>query len=169
MSVTYVGVTGHRGLSPRTSGLVDVALRGALADLGGEVVGVSCLADGADTLFARAVLDAGGRIEVIVPAVAYREGLPRAHWPVYDALIAEATVVHRLDFAASTSQAHMAASRRMLDRCDRLLAVWDGLPARGYGGTADVVAVAHDAAIPVTVIWPEGATRDNDDQADEQP
>ena len=48
----------------------------------------------------------------------------------------------------------------MLAKADRLFAVWDGQPARGYGGTADVVAEARARGIPVTVIWPEGATRD---------
>ena len=48
----------------------------------------------------------------------------------------------------------------MLDQAERTFAVWDGKPARGYGGTADVVAEARDRGTPVTVIWPEGATRD---------
>jgi len=42
---------------------------------------------------------------------------------------------------------------------DELLAVWDGKPARGYGGTADVVAYAERNGVPVRVLWPEGATR----------
>ena len=45
----------------------------------GELVGLSGLADGADTLFARAVLDADGSLTVIVPATQYREGLPAEH------------------------------------------------------------------------------------------
>jgi hypothetical protein len=54
----------------------------------------------------------------------------------------------------------MAASQAMLDRADQLYAVWDGKPARGYGGTADVVAEAESRGVPVTIIWPEGAQRD---------
>src|SRR5262249_50729788 len=72
----------------------------------------------------------------------------------------QATSVHRLDRIESTENAHMEASKVMLDHADRLFAVWDGKPARGYGGTADVVAEARDGGIPVTVIWPEGASRD---------
>jgi hypothetical protein len=68
--------------------------------------------------------------------------------------------VYRLDRIESNEQAHMEASRAMLDRAERLFAVWDGKPARGYGGTADVVAEAQARGIPVTVIWPEGASRD---------
>ncbi|GAB2826863.1 hypothetical protein GCM10027073_64840 [Streptomyces chlorus] len=40
-----------------------------------------------------------------------------------------------------------------------LLAVWDGKPARGFGGTADVVSYAERSGTPVRVLWPEGATR----------
>jgi hypothetical protein len=36
----------------------------------------------------------------------------------------------------------------------------DGEPARGYGGTADVVEAAEQRGVPVTVIWPDGASRD---------
>lgn len=66
----------------------------------------------------------------------------------------------RLDHHESTSQSHMDASMYMLGRADRLLAVWDGQPARGYGGTADVVDAAEQQGVPVTVIWPDGASRD---------
>ena len=38
--------------------------------------------------------------------------------------------------------------------------VWDGLPARGHGGTAEIVAYARTLGKPVTVIWREGVTRD---------
>jgi hypothetical protein len=60
----------------------------------------------------------------------------------------------------------MAASERMLDLADQLVAVWDGLPARGYGGTADVVAAARRRGMPVVVVWPPGARRDSPGLAD---
>ena len=37
----------------------------------------------------------------------------------------------------------------VVDSCDLLIAVWDGLPSRGPGGTADVVGRAWDQAMPV--------------------
>ena len=54
----------------------------------------------------------------------------------------------------------MAASRLMVDAADELFAVWDGQPARGHGGTGDVVAYARERGKPVHVIWPAGAQRD---------
>ena len=156
-----IAITGHRGLPAATERLVDRAIREQLAAYpSSDLVGISNLADGADQLFAEAVLDAGGQLEVIVPAARYRDGLPEAAHAAYDALLSRATSVRRLDRIESTEDAHMEASKTMLDRADRLFAVWDGKPARGYGGTADVVAEARDRGIPVTVIWPEGASRD---------
>ncbi|NRQ38050.1 hypothetical protein HII36_40410 [Nonomuraea sp. NN258] len=124
------------------------------------LTGLTCLADGADQIFARAVLEAGGELVVVVPARDYRDGLPGESWAAFDELLSRASKVHALDFVASTSEAYMAASVLMLDEAEVLFAVWDGRPARGYGGTADVVAEARERGIPVRVIWPEGARRD---------
>jgi hypothetical protein len=54
----------------------------------------------------------------------------------------------------------MRANARTHEDSDELLAVWDGSPARGYGGTVDVVNAARDAGRTVTVVWPNGAVRD---------
>jgi hypothetical protein len=159
--VTHLAITGHRGLPVDTERLVDAALRATVSRrAGGDFVGLSCLADGADTLFAQAVLDAGGKLVVIVPAARYRDGLPTGHHRIYDALLAQAAEIILLDYTESSLQAYMDASLRMLQHADELIAVWDGEPARGYAGTADVVHAAHKRGIPVTVVWPNGAIRD---------
>lgn len=154
-----IAISGHRGLPAPVQALVDQAIRAALASQQ-QVTGLSCLADGPDQIFARAVLDHGGQIEAVVPAALYRDGLPSGAHPEYDRLLARAAQVHRLPFTQSTSQAHMAASELMIKHADQLWAVWDGQPARGYGGTADVVAAARASGLPVRVIWPPGAHRD---------
>lgn len=159
--MTRLAITGHRELPQHTETLVNQALRAEIErHAHGTLTGVSCIADGADALFACAVLDAGGDLVVIVPASSYRDGLPAEHHPTYDALIARASEVIQLDHIESNSDAHMDASLHMIGNADELVAVWDGEPARGYGGTADVVTVARERGIPVTVIWPDGATRD---------
>jgi hypothetical protein len=155
-----IAVSGHRGLPPETGRLVDKAVRAALARLERPVTGLSCLADGADQIFACAVLDHGGQLEAIIPAAEYRTGLPSEVHARYDHLLDRALSVHQLPFAESTSEAHMAASQFMLSSADQLWAVWDGQPARGHGGTADVVAHARSEGVPVQVIWPAGASRD---------
>ena len=157
-----VAVTGHRQLTAEVAALVSAGVDAELdrlAATGSELVGVSCLADGADQIFALAVLSRGGSIEAIVPAELYRDGIPDGDKPAYDALLGRAGEVYRCDHRESTSEAHMDASRLMIDKADHLIAVWDGQPARGYAGTADVVEYARGRGVPVSVVWPEGAYR----------
>lgn len=154
-----IGITGHRELTPQVSEAVADLIRAHLAPYGCEMTGMSCLADGADALFAETVVDTGAPLEVVVPAVEYRAGLPVEHHPTYDRLLEQAVLVHELPRTASTSQAHMAAGRFLVEHCDQLVAVWDGGPARGPGGTADIVAYARSLHRPISVLWPEGARR----------
>ncbi|WP_433419048.1 hypothetical protein ACQP1V_04530 [Microtetraspora malaysiensis] len=97
-----IAISGHRGLPRAIAALVEAELKRALDDVT-DVIGLSCLADGADQIFARAVVEVGGRLEVVVPAQKYREGLPREAWSEYDVLIGRADRVHRLDFVALIS------------------------------------------------------------------
>lgn len=158
--MTRLAITGHRGLPAESERLVDDGLRREVARyVPAELVGYSCLADGADVLFARAVLEHGGSLVVVVAAEEYREGLPAEHRATYDELFSRADRAIRMDRTVSDSTAYMRAGERMLDEVDALVAVWDGNPARGVGGTADVVEVARLRQIPVTIVWPEGARR----------
>jgi hypothetical protein len=52
-----IAISGHRGLPSPTARLVDEAIRAALAERAPNVTGISCLADGADQIFACAVTD----------------------------------------------------------------------------------------------------------------
>jgi hypothetical protein len=158
--VRRIAVSGHRGLPAGTVTLVDAAIRAALGAAGPGVTGLSSLADGADQIFAQAVLDLGGEIETVVPAEKYRDGLPDGARVEYDQLLARSVAVHRMPFTEPTPEAYMAASEFMIGLAGELWAVWDGKPPRGYGGTADVVAYAREHGKPVRLIWPPGARRD---------
>lgn len=156
-----IGVTGHMDLTDDTVALVTEALRAALkphAD--GELTGVSCLARGADSLFAQVIIDLGARLEVILPSADYRATKVKPdHAPLFDRLLAQATTVRTMPFDTHGREAYIAANEAVLSSVDHLIAVWDGQPPTGVGGTADTVADARQRALPVTVIWPEGARR----------
>ncbi|WBP90123.1 hypothetical protein [Kitasatospora cathayae] len=155
-----IGITGHRGLMTEVEAQVRRLLEGALAgEDSNQLTVVSCIADGPDAWLAEIALRRGGRLEVVIPADQYRAGLPAWHHPVYDRLLESATAIHRTGHVESDEAAHMVASEILVQRVDKLLAVWDGLPARGYGGTADVVAYAQQRGVPVEVLWPQGARR----------
>jgi hypothetical protein len=156
MSEIRIGITGHRDLTPQTVEMVERAFSEQFARPE-RVVAVSSLAEGADQLWARAVLRHGGELEALVPSQAYRDG--RQDIEEYDRLIAAASRVTRLPWTEDGPHAHMAASLVMVERSDLLLAVWDGQPSRSFAGTADVVDYARQVGVRVTVIWPVGASR----------
>lgn len=159
--MSRIGITGHSNLTPDTEPLIAEAITAALAEHAvGPLTGVSCLAKGADQVFARAVLDLGGTLEVILPAADYRDRKVKPdNATQFDNLISQASKVHTMPFAQSNRDAYMAASDHVLSTIDTLLAVWDGGPSGGHGGTADVVVAATQRHIPITVIWPHGAAR----------
>lgn len=160
--MTHIGVTGHQSIPPAAtafvSGKMNRVIRRAASK--GPVWGVTSLAVGADQMFAELVLQSGGRLHVIVPSAAYSTTFgDEADLERYDALLASATTVEHLNFGTPTSDAFLAAGRRVVDLSDKLLAVWDGRPSRGLGGTADVVGYAASTHTPVEILWPAGVRR----------
>lgn len=154
-----IGVTGHSNLAPDTVAAVADALRSALPARD-EIVGVTCLARGADQIFARVVLDLGVRIEVVLPAADYRlRKVKPDNAADFDELISNATDVRTMPYERSSGEAYMAASEHVLSSVEAMIAVWDGRPSGGHAGTADVVDVARKRGLPVTVVWPDGASR----------
>jgi hypothetical protein len=159
--VPRIGITGHSSLSEATAQLVAEELRVVLAARrAGGLVGLTCLARGADQIFARVVLELGGVVEVVLPAADYRERKVKPdNAAEFDALLARAAVVHTMPMAESNREAYLAASEHVMAHADEMVAVWDGAPPDGAGGTADVVRVARERGLPVTVVWPDGAVR----------
>ena len=162
-----VGITGHLDLTASTARRVAVELRRHLVGLRNppglrpaDLVGVTCLARGADSVFAEVLVALGGRLEVILPSADYEEAqVGPDHAPVFDALLGRAASVRRMPAARAEPAAYISANHALLDAIDRLIAVWDGKPPVWDGGTASVVRAARARNIPVTVIWPKGAQR----------
>jgi len=159
-SMPTIGITGHRGLTPDIEAYARAEIRRLLDDREpAGLGGVSCIADGPDSIFAEEILARGAHLTVILPAAGYRDGLPAEHHALYDELLAKAGRVVSLPNEEPDPAAHMDAGTRLVDESDLLIAVWDGEPSRGLGGTADVVAYARQTGTAVHVLWPAGARR----------
>lgn len=156
-----IGITGHMNLSPETMDLVRAGISEALAaHQDGDLVGFSCLAAGADSIFAQAVIDVGGKLTVVVSSADYRDKKVNSEdQPAYDLLLSQAAEINAMPFEAGGREAYAAANEHILSSIDHLFAVWDGLLPAAKGGTADAVAQAQARGIPVTIIWPTGAER----------
>ncbi|MDQ2707688.1 MAG: hypothetical protein M3Z25_08665 [Actinomycetota bacterium] len=155
--MAVVGVTGHSNLTDRSAEVVHREIVNVLRPRANGLVGMTCLARGADQVFADAVLDLGGALEVIIPAKDYFSNIAD---PISrrrcDAYLNAATSTVTLDFDTSGGPAYLAASRYLVDHCDLLLAVWDGSSA---SGTADAVDYARKRGRSTVVVWPRGAQR----------
>jgi hypothetical protein len=164
-----VGITGHTDLGWATIRLVAYALREQLRRLRRDpseprppLIGVSCLAPGADCVFAAVVLHLGGELEVILPSADYADSqVSKRHALVFTRLLRRASSVRTAVPPGEETgpRAYAAANDLMLDSVDRLFAVWNGAGPAVLGGTAHAVSAAEKRQLPVTVIWPEGSRR----------
>src|SRR5215472_13409174 len=155
-SERLVGISGHQAFDAPTTELVREAFRELLAD--GPVAGITCLAAGADQIFAETVLELGGRILVICPCRRYEEAfLDEAGRAGYRSLLAAASDLVTMPFDEPSDDAFWSAGRELVDRSDHLIAVWDGRQVGGPGGTAGVVAYARSLGKQVSIVWPDGA------------
>ncbi|MEU9167040.1 hypothetical protein AB0D34_04440 [Streptomyces sp. NPDC048420] len=159
---TRIGVTGHRDipepvLERVSTGILD-EFRCQAA--GGPVEAFSALAAGADQLFAELALRSGVPVTAVIPGMDYVSHLggQEARAAFHRLLRACADRVD-LPVERTREDAYAAAGRWIVDHTDRLVAVWDGEPARGPGGTGDIVAYASRVGVPVNVLWRPGARR----------
>ena len=156
-----IAVTGHMNLTPDSVPVVYQAIADALASYASnELIGISCIARGADSVFAQVVLDLGGKLEVILPATNYREQKVKPdHAPQFDELVRKATKVSVMPFPEANRAAYEATNGVLVSSCHTLFAVWDGQLSVYQGGTASVVTYARARGVPVEVMWPDGASR----------
>jgi hypothetical protein len=121
---------------------------------------VSSLAAGADQLFAEIALEYGIALTAVIPGMDYEAHLGddrvRASYRRLLKCCAERV---QLPHEPTHDEAYYAAGRYIVDHVDRMIAVWDGAPARGLGGTGDIVDYARSTGVPVTVLWSPGVGR----------
>ncbi|MFL6775880.1 MAG: hypothetical protein ACJ8FN_05735 [Sphingomicrobium sp.] len=180
-----VGVTGHRSdvLSPQAVPRIEERVRDvlrqveesgrALFETERDCFGnftprmrfVSPIADGADQIAAEAALALGWELEVVLPfdRNAYRASLANDHSrDRFDSLIGRASCLLELPGDPEHGlDAYVMTGRATVAHCDVLIAIWDGLPPRGRGGTAEVVqlALTRGTAIIHVPLTPGGDTR----------
>ena len=153
-----VGITGHQQLEdPKAWAWVTRVMRDELARVPPPLIGVTSLALGADQLLARLVLEAGGTIHAVLPFADIERSFSPEDVPAYRELLRQATV-EVLDTHGTDEDAYFAAGQKVVELSDIVLAVWNGKPAKGKGGTADVVAYAIRRGVPLIHIDPISCT-----------
>jgi hypothetical protein len=72
-------------------------------------------------------------------------------------LLGRADEVIEMPPAPTREQAYLAVGLYVLDRCDVLVAIWDGQGAQGLGGTAEIVLEARRRGLPLA--WVRAGNR----------
>ncbi len=159
-----VGFSGHRHVAQTAAvtGAITEALTTLKRETEGEWIALSSVAAGSDQLFIGQARAAGFSWHAILP-------LPRAEfardfsyeeWAEVEKILALAEHVRVITENGTREDAYLDCGMETVNGSDVLLAVWDGQPARGRGGTADVVEYALSLGKPVVVIDPAtGRTR----------
>lgn len=173
-----IGVTGHRaGFDVKrvqnSVGRLLEAISTALSHqalVPVEWTAVSSLAAGADRIVAREVLNRpGAKLDAILPFTEqeYRKDFKETgDVAEFESLLSQARHVVEPAAgalsAASTSEernaGYLAAGHAVVDACEILIALWDGQPSRGKGGTAEVVRYALNCER--LVLWIDTAQLD---------
>lgn len=140
-----IGFTGHQRLRPPASwGWVRGEINRLLSRIDIRICGITSLAVGADQIFAESILKHDGVLVVLIPFEGYqltfKAGDERRE---YQRLLASAIKVEVLQRKGTNEEAYMEAGKQIVDKADLMLAVWDGKPAAGLGGTADIVCYAQ--------------------------
>lgn len=138
-----VGITGHQDVGAlEVEQWVDQQIRRFVSNHPVDL-GFTCLARGADQIFARVLLDNEIPYFAIIPSDDYNQTFPTAAArDRYEYFLSHAADVRRIGYSHASQVSFFEASKDLVDSSDRILAVWDGHPAKGLGGTADVVAYA---------------------------
>lgn len=154
---TVVGFSGHRsladpaGIAARIGAILD-----ELAATHGPLVVTSSLAKGADAIFVKAAIKR--RIPVLLvlpfPPARFQRDFESGEWADVEPALAQAAHVEIVHGEESDEEAYMETGVRIVDDADVLVAVWDGKPTNGLGGTGDVVAYARAMGKPVRWLNP---------------
>ena len=174
-----LAVTGHRGeglgdpaaaaaalddLLPRIAAAaraIHVRDLAVFADAPPALVVLSLLAEGADQIAAAGALRHGFTLRAILPFAAgeYRQDFTDAATATaFDTLLAQTDCVVELPGTRDTvATAYALAGRAAVAHADVLIAIWNGLPARGAGGTGEVVEHALRRGMPVIHVSSTGS------------
>jgi len=117
---------------------------------------VTPLAEGSDRLAAEAALAAGFALDCPLPftrELYEADFASEASRKTFHGLLAKATNVFELEETRGfdDNRAYEAVGLMTLRQCDILITVWNGKPAEGRGGTAEIISRAIDSNIPI--IW----------------
>ena len=151
-----VGFSGHRQLASAAgaAGAIRAALELLQRQAPGEWIALSSVAGGSDQLFVQQARAIGLSWHAILPLprAEFAQDFSAAEWAIVEETLATADHLRVISETGAREDAYLDCGIETVNDADVLLVVWDGQPARGKGGTADVVEYAKSIGKPVMII-----------------
>ena len=150
-----IGFTGHRALEDeaRCRKAIFDFLEEQKKSASGLVYGISSVAAGGDLLFAESCIQLALPLRVLLPLPAdeFRKDFDADTWSRAERVLARAASVEVIGRSPSREECYYECGIETVHQSRLLLALWNGLPAEGLGGTEDVVSFAKGVGRPV--VW----------------
>ena len=151
-----VGFTGHRQLADAggAARAITAALEALRHEVPGEWIGLSSIATGSDQLFVQQLLNLRMSWHAILPLpqAEFQKDFSPSEWVDVEQWLGRAEHLRTINVNGSREDAYLDCGLETVDGADVLIALWDGEPAHGKGGTADVVEYARSIGKPVLIL-----------------
>jgi hypothetical protein len=159
-SVLAIGFTGHRKLPNEAVSrrLICDFLEQEKAATPDIVYGVSSVAAGADLLFAESCLELDVPLRVLLPLSIeeFRKDFDEETWSRVEQVLSKAVSVEIIANSELRNEGYYECGIETVQQSEMLVALWDGEPSRGMGGTQEIVSFAEKMGRPV--VWFHSAT-----------
>jgi len=136
-----VGITGHQDLTIAESNWLKEELEIEIKQMKIEKA-YSCLAIGADQLFARVILSNNIPLIAVTPCSKYEQTFDNKNIELYRNLVTQAINEIQLEYDNPSEKAFYEAGKTVVNNSDVIFVFWNNLPSKGLGGTADIVSFA---------------------------
>ncbi len=153
--VCTVGFTGHRKLPDEsTSRRLISQVLGEMKSSHEVLCGVASVAVGGDLLFAEScvALEIPLRVLLPLPVDDFRNDFDESSWDRAEAILGKALSVEVTGDGGLREERYYECGLETVQQSRMLIALWDGEPARGLGGTAQIFEFARSVGRPVVCI-----------------
>jgi len=155
-----IGFTGHRKLpeEAKSRAAIRKVLLQWVDKVPGIIYGVTSAASGGDLLFAETCIELELPLRVFLPVAKeqFREDFDEADWSRAENVFQKALSVEVTGAGEKLTERYYECGIETVQQSRLLIALWDGEPSQGLGGTADMVHFAREQGRPV--IWIHSTT-----------
>ena len=158
--VVSIGFTGHRHLPDESKSRACILkfLQDFKSKTNKIVYGVSSAAAGGDLLFAESCIQIGLPIRILLPTPKeqFREDFDAPSWARAESVMQRAISVEVIGYGQTKEERYYECGAETVEQSEILLALWDGKPSQGLGGTEEIFTYAKNQGRPV--VWIHSVT-----------